>query len=707
MQNSDSTIYFNFSYFALKLLGKGLYSNHWTAIAELVANGLDAQAKNIKIYINMKDKKNSVIEILDSGHGMGYEDIAEKYVLIGRDKREDGQIDEEIKKQLMGRKGIGKLAALYLSSKYFIISKTEYETSAWCLDASNVKDSDLPHLDRIDVNQMEIETKKEWEKFETGTMIKLTNVDLTYFGEKTLAGLKARLADFYLTDTLPGEIEAAILTEKNSPLRFEKVEKSIAFKNIYAIYNNTEINFSNRLAESVIVKSSVESVMNTPRYVEKLDSSDFTVKGKKKFLKQDGSYTSQELDYEMIGWIGIHTSIQNDDAKLNDAEYLKNKAYRPNQLRLYVRNKLAVENFLDYLKNTQAFSNYIEGEISFNILDHNELGDIATSNRQGFVEKDERVQLLISILKPIINSLIRRRVHLGQKVKFEEMAFYEEEQRKEIERRKIEEEKRKEAEKSRENEEQKRFYAEQQVAGLGVELQNTNSILKTEKKRNNFLVDSLSQDQFVFAEKLHMVKINVSTIESVVRKLIMKLQRGRFNEHEAWESLKTISYQVKRIHATLEYGGLAQFNTKEEMTEGDMFEFILEYCENVLNKYTNIKIIVGIEDNVEYVTRFSTQDVAVILENVVSNSIKHQSDTLTVKMAKENGDYVINLTDDGKGMDTRVINEDELFEFGKGYTASGTGVGLYHIREIVNKKLNGTIKITKDLNQGFGLKIRM
>ncbi|MGG1672645.1 ATP-binding protein [Paenibacillus sp. NRS-1783] len=707
MQNSDNTIYFNFSYFALKLLGKGLYSNHWTAIAELVANGLDAQAKNIKVYINMKDKENSVIEILDNGYGMGYEDLAEKYVLIGRDKRDDDEIDEEIKNQLMGRKGIGKLAALYLSNKYFVISKTGRETSAWCLDASNVKDSDVPHLNRIDLNELEIETKEEWGKFKTGTMIKLMNVDLTYFGERTLASLKARLADFYLLDTLPGRIEAAILTDSTSKKVFEKVEKSIAFKNLYALYNNSKIDFSYRLAESVIIRSSVEKVMSTPRYVEKLDPTDFKVSGKKKFLKPDGSYTEGELEYEMSGWIGIHTSINNDDAKLNDSEYLKNKAYRPNRLRLYVRNKLAVENFLEYIRNTQAFSNYIEGEISFNILDHNELGDIATSNRQGFMEEDERVQLLVDILKPIINSLIRRRIHIGQRVKEEEQEFYEEERRKQVERHRIEEEKRKAAEKLREEEEQKRKLVEQKVEGMDKELKNTNTDLKFEKKRSLFLVESLSQDQFSFAEKLHMVKINVSTIESVVKKLVMKLQRGRFVENDAWESLKTISYLVKRIHAVLEYGGLAQFNTKEEIIEGDLFEFILEYCESILNKYTNINVLVNIENGVQYVTKFSSQNVAVILENVINNSIKHQAQTLNIRMSKEGEDYVIDLVDNGKGIDHRVGDLDELFEFGKGYTASGTGVGLYHIREIVRDNLHGSINITKDLSKGFGLQIRM
>lgn len=42
-KNTDNAIYFDFSYAALKLLGKNLYSNAANAISELVANGLDAK----------------------------------------------------------------------------------------------------------------------------------------------------------------------------------------------------------------------------------------------------------------------------------------------------------------------------------------------------------------------------------------------------------------------------------------------------------------------------------------------------------------------------------------------------------------------------------------------------------------------------------------------------------------------------------------
>ncbi len=507
MQNTENTIYFNFSYFALKLLGKGLYSNHWTAIAELVANGLDAQADSVKIYIDMTNKEHSVIEIMDNGTGMSYDDLANKYVLIGKDKRTDDTVDDELKQQFMGRKGIGKLAALFLSNKYYLLSKTkEYGEAAWCLDASNVNESDIPHLDRCRLEEINIEAKEDWEKFQTGTMIRLTNVNLTNFGVKSIEGFKARLADFYLLDQLKSRIEVAIVQNKDENIKFSPVEKSIAFKNMCIFYNNTSIDFDSRLADTIKMPSDIEEIAEKPRTVEKIPDDYFVVEGERAFLNDKGEQLL--LPYKITGWIGIHTSIKKEDANRNDENFLKNKTYRPNQLRLYVRKKLAVENFLDYIKNTQAFSNYIEGEISFDILDNNDLEDIATSNRQGFVEDDERIVLLVNLLKPIINYLIRQRVKLGSVVNEEEKAYrdkieekLEEEKRVALEQKEREEQLRKKAEEKQREEERKRQEAEKQVDVLNVNL-------GSEKKRNDFLVDSLDEDQMGFAKRLHMLKIN-------------------------------------------------------------------------------------------------------------------------------------------------------------------------------------------------------
>lgn len=715
MQNSDNIIYFNFSYFALRLLGKGLYSNHWTAIAELVANGLDAQANNVKIYINMIDKKKSIIEIFDNGTGMNYDDLSEKYALIGKDKREDGELTDEIKKQVMGRKGIGKLAALYLSNKYYLISKTEDEhESAWCLDASNVKDSDIPHLDRCDIEDVGVECRDEWVEFKTGTMIHLTNVDLTNFGVKTLEGLNARLADFYLTEMLNGQIEVCVLVNERDERKFQAIKKSIAFKNFYAFFNNTEIDFNDRLSSGVQIVTNVESISNKKRPVIKIDSKQFKVSGKQFFHKGNGELTERELEYSMSGWIGIHTSIKKEDAILNDPDYLKNKAYRPNQLRLYVRKKLAVENFLDYIKNTQAFSNYIEGEISFDILDDNELGDIATSNRQGFVEDDERVLLLINILKPIINYLIRARIKIANQVHDEVEMYYAEEQAKIEAERKREEEQRKkaEAEALRIEEEKRRAIEEKEAAEEESKKQKEradklNVNLGSEKKRNYFLVDSMDEKQIDFAKRLHMLKINTATMQKTIKNGVMKLQRGRFKEEDAWEWLKKMSYLVSRIQAVLEYGATASFNTKEEYVVGDVFAFVKEYCDKILVRNQEITVETKIVGNCDFKIRFVPQDIIIIIDNVVSNSIKHKAKKVQIILESNESEAKMDFIDDGRGIDSNIVDVDELFEFGKGFTQTGTGVGLYHIKEIVVNKFHGIVKIDSEPGKGFTLQIRI
>ena len=706
MQNTESTIYFNFSYFALRLLGKGLYSNHWTAIAELVANGLDAQADSVKIYINLIDQENASIEIFDNGSGMDYNDLSEKYVLIGKDKREDDQISEEIKKQLMGRKGIGKLAALYMSNKYYLVSKKNGKETAWCLDASNVKDSDIPKLDKCIVSNIGIECYQEWEKIQTGTLIRLTNVNLTNFGVKTLEGLKARLSDFYLTDELKGKIEVCVINNAGDNISFEEVKKSIAFKNFYAFYNNTDVDLESKLSKYVKIGSTIEEITEIPRKVQVLDANNYEIEGKKNFIKADGTLTKEKMPYRMTGWIGIHTSIKKVEAQWNDEEYLKNKVYRPNQLRLYVRNKLAVENFLDYVKNTQAFANYIEGEISFDILDDNELGDIATSNRQGFVEDNERVQLLIDILKPIINALIRARSNIGTQINNEEKEFRRAETERIEKERREEEERRIKAEREREAAVAQKEQAEKEKNEQEKRAELLNAHLGSEKKRNHFLVDSLDEDQINFAKRLHMIRINSSTISKVVKNNVMKLKRGKFKEEDAWDCLKKISYLNSRMQAVLEYSAMAQFNTKEEFMEGNLFDFIEEYAMNILNRSDRLKVQVVRSDTEGIEMKFVPQNIAIILDNVVSNSTTYNANELRVLLGKDEKQYTIDFIDDGDGVSSDIADLNELFEFGKGYTLTGTGVGLYHIKDIVEKDLQGTVTIESEPQKGFALHVR-
>ena len=119
---------FTFGYLALKMLGKTLYSNPFAALSELIANGLDAGAKKVWVYLDIRDKKNSEIVIIDNGRGMSDRDVLTKYLQVGKKNRVDTDT------QMMGRKGIGKLAAFYLSNKYYISTKTRREQNFYEID---------------------------------------------------------------------------------------------------------------------------------------------------------------------------------------------------------------------------------------------------------------------------------------------------------------------------------------------------------------------------------------------------------------------------------------------------------------------------------------------------------------------------------------------------------------------------------------------
>ncbi|MDO5155972.1 MAG: sensor histidine kinase [Eubacteriales bacterium] len=710
-KNTDNAIYFDFSYAALKLLGKNLYSNAANAISELVANGLDAKAKKVYVYIDMSDKEHSIIEIIDDGLGMDYNDLASKYVWIGRNKRNDEEVVEEEKKNLMGRKGIGKLAALYLSNNYYILTKKKGDSriNQWEINLSKYQDSDFPKLDRIS-QKINLINENLWEQNQQGTAIVLNNVDLRRNGTKRIEALKRVFADYYLVDELTAKIYVAVKTENKSKVKFEQVEKNVAYKNFYAIYDNTGDSDNKSIGKYIQYKwlSKYEHIANKKRDTIVYGKDDFCYKGKKEFKTENGELIEKE--YELHGWIGVHSTIEVKNAI--DKRFIRNDIYQPNKLRIYVRNKLAVADFFEMHPSTQIGSNYIEGDISFNILDDDDLPDIATSSRQDFLD-DERVELLISLIDPIVNAMFKVRNDIGQKIR-KENEDYEENLRKQEEEKRIQEESaRRKAEEQAKQAEQKKAEAEKkqkeaekekQLAVNRAEKLSVN--LGSEKKRNHFLINSLDDDQLNFAKRLHMIRINASTISKVIKNNVNKLKRGKFKEDDAWNLLKKISYLNSRMQAVLEYSAMAKFNTKEEFIEDNLFEFIEEYCENVLAQNEDIKVEVLREDENGVIVRFVPQDIAVILDNVISNSIKYNATLLKIVLNRDGDFYTINFIDNGDGLEPNIEDVSELFEFGKGYTFTGTGVGLYHIKSIVEEELKGTVDINLEETKGFDLMVR-
>ena len=162
-----------FDVYTIKHLGLQMYSTLPPVIGELVANGWDANATKVEITIPETpiDEQTSEIVISDDGMGMSDGDVQKKYLIIGRDRRENERSDETPpphSRKIMGRKGIGKFSAFGIAKE---------------IDVESVKDGEVSHFS---MNYDELLEKADERKIEfppldsTNTVSKGTKVILRH-----------------------------------------------------------------------------------------------------------------------------------------------------------------------------------------------------------------------------------------------------------------------------------------------------------------------------------------------------------------------------------------------------------------------------------------------------------------------------------------------------------------------------------------------
>lgn len=426
MTESNDTASFTFSWLALKLLGRGLYSNPWSALSELVANGLDAGAENVYVYIDVRNKSDAIVEVIDDGSGMSRDDI-DTYVKVGHNKRDDPRYAGQALLP-KGRKGIGKLAALFLSKRFFLETRHAEGESSWELDArdGNVNDDENPQLLSV-VDVPSTPNDELWRQLTSGTRLILTEVDLTGYGPQSINALGSRLANQFL---LPVSGTPGIrLWVRSSNLKtqpdYVTVEKSVAFFNLVDVVQS----FASRDTQPEELAGEPRELSiparglpgDEYRRVPSFANFPFSTPEDEAWASIE-QYVDRDLreyrgiKYELTGWIGVHATIDSETAKKNDERFVKNRYYNPAQLRIYVRGKLASDHLLSQLGLTGTYVNYIEGEVSFDLLDDDDLPDIATSNRQDFDETDGRVTLLKALVRPLVRGLMQRRGTLASQI---------------------------------------------------------------------------------------------------------------------------------------------------------------------------------------------------------------------------------------------------------------------------------------------------
>ena len=169
----EETVKFKVSARVAELLGEQSVSDVIVAVTELVKNGYDADANHVKVSFQLNDENNLQLIIEDNGHGMTYDDLTQKWMVIGTD-------DKIIKKfsysgrRKVGEKGIGRFAVQRLGENLEMILKPKNTEDEFHLKI-DWNDYKKPNINFDDVENKLTRTKRE-NQTDIGTTLIISNL---------------------------------------------------------------------------------------------------------------------------------------------------------------------------------------------------------------------------------------------------------------------------------------------------------------------------------------------------------------------------------------------------------------------------------------------------------------------------------------------------------------------------------------------------
>lgn len=359
----------------LELLGPNLYTNIYYVLAELIANAYDADAKNVYIISNKDD-----IRIEDDGHGMSYDngDIKKFLNVAGVSRtNENESFSRSGERRKMGRKGVGKLAALSVSESVDIMTTCNGEKSGFVLARRPNDGNKLTPIEDENISFCYIQN--------SGTAIVMRNPQ--YRLHKSLDAIKRNLLKIF--PLVDDNFRIHIIRGKEEEI-VEKFDENVA----------------KELCSLIILGEQHADLLNyVPDYfpkhrsdlVEKRDeySVPLTIK--------DNNGNEHEYNLQIEGWIGAYKTTRGRKSEMTD--------FPDNFISLYANKKMGEFNILPIVGQNKLNEVYIVGQLYVDLFELSELPDMALSNRQGYKSDDIRYETVIKYVREILlPDILKKRV---------------------------------------------------------------------------------------------------------------------------------------------------------------------------------------------------------------------------------------------------------------------------------------------------------
>lgn len=375
----------------LELLGPNLYTNIYYVLAELISNAYDADAKNVYIISNMDD-----IRVEDDGHGMSYEagDIARYLNVAGvsRTTEEESHTKSGMRRK-MGRKGVGKLAALSVSENVDVLTVANGERSGFVLSRHPENGNELKAI---------LDESIVFERVEDhGSAIVMRHPQ--YRLHKTLDAVKRNLLKIFPLVDANFRIHVIRGTET---VTIDDFDRSVMGELSTLITLGTKFaplcdlvpdSYPDRRAELVTAQEAKTMPV--------------TMKA------NDGK--EHEYPLEVLGWIGTYKTTRGRKAEMTD--------FPDNFISLFANEKMGEFNILPIVGQNKLNEVYVVGQLHVDLFELTDLPDMALSNRQGYKSDDPRYEAVREYVRnELLAEILKKRetftdiVNAGKKRQKEE-----------------------------------------------------------------------------------------------------------------------------------------------------------------------------------------------------------------------------------------------------------------------------------------------
>jgi signal transduction histidine kinase len=711
-------------------IGKELITDDNVAILELVKNSYDAGAKKVKIIFEDLRSENSKIYVIDNGKGMSREHIEKKWLFLGYSEKKDFEKylkSRDKKKRIMaGAKGIGRFSCDRLGSKLKIITKMEKDKNFNIIEL-DWKDFEKDQEKEFQSIPVKISNTKILERgFDviknSGTIIEISSLrnewdrkkilELKRYLQRLINPLQVPKGDNFeifldVSDfSIQDQKEAFDYDKVNGVVR-NKVYEDIGFKTTTI---DCEISEDGEVVKTLFNDKGVdifELKEENKKYKLlkniKVKLSFLNTESKKTFKRLMGVYAT---DYGNVflfknGFRILPYGERDDDwLKLNDR---KTQGYNRYLGTRELLGRIEVNGYQsEFREVTSRTGGLIETNsflqlrkfIIFFVLPRLEkyvVGAIdwdspREGNKKDFelIKKDTR-----EIIEQIAGSLENKDLTYNKD-------FLEIVEKKTIEKipetiKNIEDIIKKEKDK-----EIKDLYLQQlQSLKLGIKLQKQVQEEKTEEaerkqkeaERKYYFEKGRDIDKAKFQEILHSIKIFSNKIKSSLELINTKVENDEFLKAR----LAHLKLSNDKILLITEVATGANFNLLSKKGKYDIFQFLSEYINNYYsNIFKDIKIKIN-KPSEEVSYYFSPLDFMTLFDNFYQNSKNARARNIVLNLTSEKDKFFITIEDDGKGIEEKDVPK--LFTLGF-TTTSGSGIGLYHIRSILEKDYNAKITLS-------------